>query len=194
LPERSVSNGRVVSIRDEISSKLVDGAVNVGHHATSGGGTRSGGNVDENGGNSGAHVIGTAVPHSLSQVGGGAFQLGSIPEATSPNADALGVTLAETPALSMLKRSATRGELSADRDVTTLRIKLPGSGASLLAKMYFDDTVGDLRQQVAKHVNTQDFEMRAAFPTRTFRDDTLTLRDAGLVPNAKLFISLQKRK
>lgn len=186
LPERSVSKGRVVSIREEISAKLGEGMASGDYGDTSGRG--------QNDGNGGAHVIGTAVPHSLSLVGDDEFQLGSIPEATSPNPDPLGVTLAETPALSMLKRSATRGELSADRDVTTLRIKLPGNGASLLAKMFFDDTVGDLRKHVAKHVNTQDFELRAAFPSRTFRDDALTLRDAGLVPNAKMFISLQKRK
>ena len=123
LPERSISNGRVVSIRDEISSKLCSGALD-GKSATKG----------KKSGSGGAHTIGTAVPpHRASAV---ACSLGATPEATSPKDGCQSVTLAETPALSMLKRSATRGELSADRDVTTLRIKLPGNGASLLAKMY----------------------------------------------------------
>ena len=60
--------------------------------------------------------------------------------------------------------------------------------------MYFDDTVGDLRKLAAKHVDVCDFELRAAFPSRTFRDDTLTLRDVGLVPNAKMFISVAQHK
>ena len=176
LPERSISKGRVVSIRDEISSKL-----------SSSWGQEEKSNLGNQ------HIIGSAAPHSLSMIGGGDIQLESIPESLSPN-DQLSVTLAETPALSMLKESATRGELSVDRDVTTLRIKLPGNGASLIAKMYFDDTVGDLRKHVAKHVNSTEFDIKAAFPTRTFDDDSVSLRDAGLVPNAKMHISIPTRK
>ena len=193
LPERSVRNGRVISIRDEISSMLESGTVN----DSCGSGASRKSKDDSESGNSGknsAHIIGTAVPHSLSQVGGEVFQLISVPKSEISLQAGTGVTIAQTPAMKMLKRSATRGELSADRDVTTLRIKLPGNGESLLAKMYFDDTVGDLRKHVAKHVNTHEFDLRAAFPSRTFRDDSVTLRDAGLVPNAKMFISLQKHK
>ncbi len=161
LPERIVSNGRVVNIRDDISSKLTNGSVG-------GGCSRIGEEGEEEEGEGGDT---SGRPRTPPADGSG------------------GVTIAQTPALSMLKRSATRGELHADREVTTLRIKVPGrSNGSLLVKMYFDDTVGDLRRHVAQHTNLQSFDLRAAFPTRTFRDDDMSLRDAGLVPNAALMV------
>jgi hypothetical protein len=103
------------------------------------------------------------------------------------------VKIGSTPALSMLKRSATRGELHADDEVTTLRIKTL-EGGSLLLKMYFSDTIGDLRAHVAQNMATTttkdqlEFDLRASYPPRIFRDNDMTLLEAGLTPNAALLV------
>ena len=109
-------------------------------------------------------------------------------QANGEKEDTLSMTIGETPALSMLKRSATLGELNADREVTTLRIKMPG-GKSLLLKMFFDDKIEDLRKYVTDNMNGSDeFDIRASYQSRMFRDDDLTLVEAGLTPNAALIV------
>ena len=145
LPEKMITKGRVVSIRDSIASKL-DG-------------------VDE-----------------------------EKEEGNSEDLSSNTVKIGATPALSMLQRSATRGELHADDEVTTLRIKTL-KGGSLLLKMYFADTIGDLRAHVAQNMakgrtskDQQEFDLRTSYPSRIFRDDDITLLEAGLTPNAALIV------
>ena len=171
LPEKMISKGRVVNIRDGIASKL--DAMN---------GRDSGGSKNE------GRSMGDDDRHrSLSP---------SQPSAKG-EANNGGIKIAETPALTMLKRSATLGELHADEEVTTLRIKLPKEGrnstgtTSLLLKMYFNDTIGALREHVASNLpGVVEFDLRTSYPSKMLKDDTLTLVEAGLTPNAALIVSV----
>ena len=165
LPEKMISKGRVVNIRDGIASKLEG--------------------VQEEQKNNGGEERGEEEE-----------------ECTSPlrRSSSGGIKIAQTPALTMLKRSATLGELHADEEVTTLRIKVPnsrdsrdsrGGTTSLLLKMYFSDTIGALRAHVASNLPTlTDFDLRTSYPSKIFRDDSITLVEAGLTPNAALIVSV----
>ncbi len=65
-------------------------------------------------------------------------------------------------------------------------------------KLKYDDTVGALRRCVDAHrtklqaedgqYRTSNYEIRSAFPAHTYADAAETLRTAGLVPNATLFL------
>ena len=63
-----------------------------------------------------------------------------------------------------------------------------------IVKLAADDTVGKLRRYLRSAIAGDDdapsggFEIRNAYPPRTFADDAATLRDAGLVPNATLLL------
>ena len=56
--------------------------------------------------------------------------------------------------------------------------------------MRFADTVGELARAVARHlkISTDDFELRTAFPNRSYTDVSESLEAAGLVPNATLML------
>jgi hypothetical protein len=79
---------------------------------------------------------------------------------------------------------------------STLRVKGMDGQKMYIVKLAADDTVGKLRRYLRsagagdddKGCESQNFEIRNAYPPRTFADDALTLRDAGLVPNATLLL------
>jgi hypothetical protein len=166
LPERMITKGRVVNIRESILSKLDSS------------------NTIEEGKDQA--VVDNESSHGEQQ-----------------QPQQLDVTIGRTPALSMLKRSATNGDLHVDREVTTLRIKMPpclNIGGSLLLKMYFDDSISDLREHISQHldnamngcsgIDKDGFDIRASYPSRLFRNEEMTLVDAGLTPNAALIVQL----
>ena len=83
-----------------------------------------------------------------------------------------------------------------DGEVTTLRVKAMNGGKTYVVRLRFDDTVGDLRRRLEK-VSGEDeddanvgneFEIRGGYPPRAFTEDEVTLREAGLVPNAALLL------
>ena len=82
----------------------------------------------------------------------------------------------------------------AETCVSTLRVKGMDGQKMYIVKLAGDDTVGKLRRYLrsagvgADDKGSQNFEIRNAYPPRTFADDALTLRDAGLVPNATLLL------
>ena len=84
----------------------------------------------------------------------------------------------------------------AETCVSTLRVKGMDGQKMYIVKLAADDTVGKLRRYLRsagagdddKGCESQNFEIRNAYPPRTFADDALTLRDAGLVPNATLLL------
>lgn len=84
----------------------------------------------------------------------------------------------------------------AETCVSTLRVKGMDGQKMYIVKLAGDDTVGKLRRYLRsagvgaddKGCESQNFEIRNAYPPRTFADDALTLRDAGLVPNATLLL------
>lgn len=76
------------------------------------------------------------------------------------------------------------------RDVASLHVRFAGH-ATLLLKLRYGDTLADVCRFVASHLGglaRQRFEVRSNFPARVFTDDSQTLADAGLVPNATLHV------
>jgi hypothetical protein len=74
-------------------------------------------------------------------------------------------------------------------DVTTLQVRSDSGRQVLVVKLRFDDTVGDLRRFVDVHrAKSSPYELRTAFPARSYTDNSQSLRDAGLVPNATLIV------
>ena len=79
-----------------------------------------------------------------------------------------------------------------------LQVKSEDGGQAYILKLKYDDTVGALRSCVDAHraklivedgqYRSSNFEIRSAFPSRTYTDTEETLRTAGLVPNATLFL------
>uniref|UniRef100_A0A8D2J8I8 UBX domain-containing protein 11 n=1 Tax=Varanus komodoensis TaxID=61221 RepID=A0A8D2J8I8_VARKO len=92
------------------------------------------------------------------------------------------VVLVETPSLvAMRNRYST-----AAPSVATLRIKSENGEKTYIIKMLFSETVGDLRQHLAQKV--EPYEILSTFPIRVYNDDSMTLEECGLVPNASLLL------
>tara|TARA_B110000093_G_scaffold171493_1_gene201569 strand:- start:783 stop:2411 length:1629 start_codon:yes stop_codon:yes gene_type:complete len=90
--------------------------------------------------------------------------------------------------------------------LSTLRVKGMDGTKMYIVKLAGRDTIGKLRRYlehallvgqetsgalastVSNPSGDEQFEIRNAYPPKTFMDDTQTLRDAGLVPNATLLL------
>lgn len=70
-------------------------------------------------------------------------------------------------------------------DVSTLQVKSDSGRQKILVKLFFTDTVGDLRRAIDQYRQKDDpYQIRTAYPNRAYEDDDETLEEAGLVPNA----------
>jgi hypothetical protein len=80
-----------------------------------------------------------------------------------------------------------------------LQVKSENGQQTFILKMQFDDTIYALRKcidahriKLAKDQNkpapSSQYEIRGAFPARAYSEAKETLREAGLVPNATLFL------
>ncbi|XP_052244196.1 UBX domain-containing protein 11-like isoform X3 [Dreissena polymorpha] len=104
------------------------------------------------------------------------------------------VTLVETDTvIAMRKRLAGEAELSrpcTPRDITTLRIKSEDGGHTYILKMKFSETVGSLRKylQAQRSNSVAAFDIVSTHPTKVHTDDSLTLQEAGLTPNAVAYL------
>ncbi|XP_026719330.1 UBX domain-containing protein 11 isoform X1 [Athene cunicularia] len=99
--------------------------------------------------------------------------------------------LVETPGLSALQRVKTAEEAeSSAPDVCTLRIKSESGEQTYVIKMLFTETIGDLRQHLA-HIRGGDsdwYEIISTFPQRVYADNSRSLQECGLIPNASLLL------
>ncbi|NXE73772.1 UBX11 protein, partial [Cochlearius cochlearius] len=99
--------------------------------------------------------------------------------------------LVETPRLSALERVKTAEEAEASApDVCTLRIKSESGEQTYVVKMLFTETIGDLRQHLA-HARGGDsgsYEIISTFPQRVYTDNSRSLQECGLIPNASLLL------
>lgn len=59
------------------------------------------------------------------------------------------------------------------------------NGTLILATMFEDDKIGDVRRELEKYNDTENFELRSAYPPRIL-SDTMSLKDAGLIPNGTI--------
>lgn len=85
--------------------------------------------------------------------------------------------------------------LTTPHDITTIQVRSDSGRQTIVVKLRFDDTIGDLRRAILSHrTRGSAFEIRTAFPNRSYTDDAQTLRDAGLTPNAAVLLrSLEDR-
>ncbi|NXW09945.1 UBX11 protein, partial [Fregetta grallaria] len=99
--------------------------------------------------------------------------------------------LVETPRLSALERVKTAEEAEASApDVCTLRIKSESGEQTYIVKMLFTDTIGDLRQHLAdaRGGGSDSYEIISTFPQRVYTDNSRSLQECGLIPNASLLL------
>jgi hypothetical protein len=81
--------------------------------------------------------------------------------------------------------------LSPPYEVATIQIRISGKeNSTLIFKMRFDETIGDLRQYLDNHrgneVSIKTYELRSSYPPSAFTDLTATMKTAGLTPNATI--------
>uniref|UniRef100_A0A8B9IRJ3 UBX domain-containing protein 11 n=1 Tax=Amazona collaria TaxID=241587 RepID=A0A8B9IRJ3_9PSIT len=78
-------------------------------------------------------------------------------------------------------------------DVCTLRIKSESGEQMYMVKMLFTETIGDLRQHLthARGGDSDSYEIISTFPQRVYTDNSQSLQECGLTPNACLL--LQRR-
>lgn len=97
--------------------------------------------------------------------------------------------LASTAALKALQAGDDGDDAVAPYDIATLQVKSDSGQATILLKMRYDDTIADVRKHINSHrTAATDYELRTAFPAKSYPDESQTLREAGLVPNAVLMI------
>ncbi|NWS52722.1 UBX11 protein, partial [Chunga burmeisteri] len=99
--------------------------------------------------------------------------------------------LVETPRLSALQRVKTAEEAQTSApDVCTLRIKSESGEQTYLVKMLFVETIGDLRQHLARARggDSDSYEIISTFPQRVYTDNCRSLQECGLTPNASLLL------
>ncbi|KAM6043516.1 UBX domain-containing protein 11 isoform 2-T2 [Theristicus caerulescens] len=86
-------------------------------------------------------------------------------------------------------KTAEEAEASAP-DVCTLRIKSESGEQTYVVKMLFTETVGDLRQRLAhaRGGDSDSYEIISTFPPRVYADNSRSLQECGLIPNASLLL------
>ncbi|KFQ16934.1 UBX domain-containing protein 11, partial [Merops nubicus] len=99
--------------------------------------------------------------------------------------------LVETPRLSAPERveAAEEGEASAP-DVCSLRIRSESGEQSYVLKLLLTETIGDLRQRLAhaRGGDSDSYEIISTFPQRVYTDNSMSLQECGLIPNASLLL------
>ncbi|XP_033879933.1 UBX domain-containing protein 11-like [Acipenser ruthenus] len=103
------------------------------------------------------------------------------------------VILIETPSLVALKERLEVDEKSRPataKDVSTLRVKSEDGEQTFILKMHFSETIGQLRAYLNQHRGEEQhlYDIVSSFPQQRYSDDSKTLRECGLVPNATLLL------
>ncbi|XP_051892682.1 UBX domain-containing protein 11 [Pristis pectinata] len=104
--------------------------------------------------------------------------------------------LLQTPCLQALKErlEVREGTPPTLRNVSTLRIKSENGEKMYIIKMFFSETVGDLRAHLDQGRGEQqlDYDIISTFPQRVYSDQSKTLMEYGLVPSATLILRPQR--
>ncbi|XP_072103499.1 UBX domain-containing protein 11 isoform X1 [Mobula birostris] len=113
-----------------------------------------------------------------------------------PKAADESMMLIETPCLQALKDRLEfrEGTLPTPRNVSTLRIKSENGEKTYIIKMFFSETIGDLRAHLDQSRGEQqsDYDIISTFPQKVYSDQSKTLMEYGLVPNATLILRPQR--
>ncbi|KAF5839235.1 hypothetical protein DUNSADRAFT_1269 [Dunaliella salina] len=94
--------------------------------------------------------------------------------------------------------SSGSNDVSASKpEITTLQVKSEDGQQKMIVRLNYDDTIGTLHKCINQHRSKQQgptgtktgaYEVRTAFPAKAYSDLSETLRSAGLVPNATVFL------
>lgn len=111
----------------------------------------------------------------------------------SPTSSSSSTAAAGAAAAAAERRAAMS---AADDEVTTLRVKGMDGRKMYVITLRGSDTVGTLRQYLERACAADaedpnvglEFQIRGAYPPVAYDDDGVTLRAAGLVPNAALLL------
>lgn len=77
-----------------------------------------------------------------------------------------------------------------DERKATLRVKMPSGDRVLELKLSYGSTILEMRMCIEKHLKTGiRYKVRSSFPAKEYTDDSATLEEAGLTPNALLFLT-----
>lgn len=102
------------------------------------------------------------------------------------------VSLIDTPVVQEIKaRAQSGGERPlSGHQVTTLRIKSEKGDQTYILKLKFTDTIASVRKYINKVRPDlcNHYYIKTSFPNKVHDNHTLTLEQAGLVPNATLHI------
>ncbi|XP_075120544.1 UBX domain-containing protein 11 [Leptodactylus fuscus] len=81
-------------------------------------------------------------------------------------------------------------------NVCTLRIKSEAGDHTYKVQMLPNETIGDLRACLSQHISSDvsSYDIISRYPHHVYDDDTCTLQEAGLVPNALLLLRRKKPK
>ncbi|XP_038654164.1 UBX domain-containing protein 11 isoform X4 [Scyliorhinus canicula] len=113
---------------------------------------------------------------------------------SSPSDD--NTVLIETPILAELRERLKFSEDNrpASRNISTLRIKSENGEKTYIVKMLFNETVGDLRTYLNQIRGKQevDYDIISTFPQQVYNDQSKTLKEYGLIPNAMLILRTQR--
>eukprot|EP00899_Mesostigma_viride_P019894 jgi/Mesvir1/27906/Mv03420-RA.1 len=85
------------------------------------------------------------------------------------------------------------GGVAPHAESTMLKIKSEDGKTTYVLHMGYEETIGDVRRYLDGHLGTgysSKYEIRTSFPNKVYADNTQTLRDAGLVPSATLFLRI----
>ncbi|XP_054855141.1 UBX domain-containing protein 11 isoform X2 [Eublepharis macularius] len=102
------------------------------------------------------------------------------------------VILVETPSLMAMKKrlEGDSQEKTPDPHISTLRIKSENGEKTYIIKMPFTETIGDLRQHLARSRGgeLESYEILSIFPQKVYSNNSVTLEECGLVPNGALLL------
>ena len=74
-------------------------------------------------------------------------------------------------------------------DVTTLRVVTEAGDHTYILKMKFSETVGDLRTYLdTQRRPTAPYDIVSTFPHKVHKNNTISLKDSGLTPNAVIHL------
>ncbi|XP_063143215.1 UBX domain-containing protein 11 isoform X2 [Rattus norvegicus] len=102
--------------------------------------------------------------------------------------------IVETPALASERQRTQESPNMPVPPLSMLRIKSENGEQAFLLMMRPEDTIGDVRNLLAqaRDMDSAAFEILSTFPPTVYRDDTVTLQAAGLVPNATLLLRTRR--
>ena len=95
--------------------------------------------------------------------------------------------------------SQQQARLAGGQEIATLQVKSEDGRQTFILKLQYDETLFALRKYIDTHraklakeqgmpAPGAKYEIRSAFPARSYAEAKETLREAGLVPNATLFL------